>query len=159
MMHYSWENGIAYVYLSLFVWNKEFLNWDLFVYLILQLQDTETTTGESEVKFQVSRDTLGAMLRSMAYIREQLSIVVSTHFLLFTYKQSHIITTYIDSKTVTLHLQGELQTEPQGKKQRKWKREATTEIFLKKNCKRRKEDPSLGFVCSIFVIDVVRYNV
>ncbi|KAK2969365.1 hypothetical protein RJ640_023626, partial [Escallonia rubra] len=38
-----------------------------------QLQDTETTSGESEVKFQVSRDTLGAMLRSMAYIREQLS--------------------------------------------------------------------------------------
>ncbi|RZB42504.1 Protein FAR1-RELATED SEQUENCE 3 [Glycine soja] len=37
------------------------------------LQDTETTSGESEVKFQVSRDTLGAMLRSMAYIREQLS--------------------------------------------------------------------------------------
>ncbi|XP_019093768.1 PREDICTED: protein FAR1-RELATED SEQUENCE 3 [Camelina sativa] len=55
----------------------------------LKLQDTETTTGESEVKFQVSRDTLGAMLRSMAYIREQLSIV------------------------------GELQTEPQAKKQRK----------------------------------------
>ncbi|KAL1208835.1 Protein FAR1-RELATED SEQUENCE 3 [Cardamine amara subsp. amara] len=55
----------------------------------LKLQDTETTTGESEVKFQVSRDTLGAMLRSMAYIREQLAIV------------------------------GELQTEPQAKKQRK----------------------------------------
>ncbi|ESQ50111.1 hypothetical protein EUTSA_v10001905mg [Eutrema salsugineum] len=55
----------------------------------LKLQDTETTTGESEVKFQVSRDTLGAMLRSMAYIREQLSIV------------------------------GEIQTEPQAKKQRK----------------------------------------
>lgn len=42
-----------------------------------QLQDTETTSGESEVKFQVSRDTLGAMLRSMAYIREQLSNAVS----------------------------------------------------------------------------------
>ncbi|KAH9623209.1 hypothetical protein KSS87_002421, partial [Heliosperma pusillum] len=40
------------------------------------LQDTETITGESEVKFQVSRDTLGAMLRSMAYIREQLSVSV-----------------------------------------------------------------------------------
>ncbi|KAJ6938026.1 hypothetical protein NC652_012341 [Populus alba x Populus x berolinensis] len=39
----------------------------------LKLQITETTTVESEVKFQVSRDTLGAMLRSMAYIREQLS--------------------------------------------------------------------------------------
>lgn len=50
--------------------------------LWFQLQDTETTTGESEVKFQVSRDTLGAMLRSMAYIREQLSISVSTLFLL-----------------------------------------------------------------------------
>uniref|UniRef100_A0A1J3HHD0 Protein FAR1-RELATED SEQUENCE n=1 Tax=Noccaea caerulescens TaxID=107243 RepID=A0A1J3HHD0_NOCCA len=55
----------------------------------LKLQDTETTTGESEVKFQVSRDTLGAMLRSMAYIREQLSIV------------------------------GEVQIEPQSKKQRR----------------------------------------
>jgi len=48
------------------------------LFSLLQLQDTETTTGESEVKFQVSRDTLGAMLRSMAYIREQLSIVVGT---------------------------------------------------------------------------------
>lgn len=49
---------------------------------IFQLQDTETTSGESEVKFQVSRDTLGAMLRSMAYIREQLSYAVSVLFLL-----------------------------------------------------------------------------
>lgn len=46
-----------------------------------QLQDTEALSGESEVKFQVSRDTLGAMLRSMAYIREQLSIPVSALFL------------------------------------------------------------------------------
>lgn len=30
------------------------------------------------MKFQVSRDTLGAMLRSMAYIREQLSNTVSS---------------------------------------------------------------------------------
>lgn len=51
---------------------------NLLLFFLLQLQDTETTTGESEVKFQVSRDTLGAMLRSMAYIREQLSIVVGT---------------------------------------------------------------------------------
>lgn len=49
----------------------------IFYSLYLQLQDTETTSGESEVKFQVSRDTLGAMLRSMAYIREQLSNAVS----------------------------------------------------------------------------------
>ncbi|GAU47438.1 hypothetical protein TSUD_403910 [Trifolium subterraneum] len=41
------------------------------------LQDADTNLGESEVKFQVSKDTLGAMLRSMAYIREQLSHVVS----------------------------------------------------------------------------------
>lgn len=41
------------------------------------MQDTETTSGEAEVKFQVSKDTLGAMLRSMAYIREQLSNPVS----------------------------------------------------------------------------------
>lgn len=53
---------------------------------MFQLQDTETTSGESEVKFQVSRDTLGAMLRSMAYIREQLSHAVSILFLLSVYK-------------------------------------------------------------------------
>ena len=52
---------------------------------MFQLQDTETTSGESEVKFQVSRDTLGAMLRSMAYIREQLSHAVSILFLLSLY--------------------------------------------------------------------------
>ncbi|MCD7447004.1 hypothetical protein HAX54_021637 [Datura stramonium] len=38
----------------------------------LKLQDSKTPSGETEVKFQVSRDTLGSMLRSMAYIREQL---------------------------------------------------------------------------------------
>ena len=40
--------------------------------VVSQLQDTSTTSGETEVKFQVSRDTLDSMLRSMAYIREQL---------------------------------------------------------------------------------------
>ncbi|THF94219.1 hypothetical protein TEA_011979 [Camellia sinensis var. sinensis] len=50
--------------------------------ILCELQDTETTSGESDVKFQVSRDTLGAMLRSMAYIREQLSIAVSIIYLL-----------------------------------------------------------------------------
>lgn len=48
--------------------------------MISQLQDTNTTSGETEVKFQVSRDTLDSMLRSMAYIREQLWHV-STLFL------------------------------------------------------------------------------
>jgi hypothetical protein len=47
---------------------------------MFQLQDMDTNYGESEVKFQVSKDTLGAMLRSMAYIREQLSHVVSSLF-------------------------------------------------------------------------------
>lgn len=53
---------------------------------LFQLQDGETTSGQSEVKFQVSRDTLGAMLRSMAYIREQLSCAVS--YLLFSKYES-----------------------------------------------------------------------
>lgn len=40
----------------------------------LKLQDyTKTPSGESEVKFQLSRVTLEPMLRSMAYISEQLS--------------------------------------------------------------------------------------
>ncbi|KAL8107012.1 hypothetical protein AgCh_023711 [Apium graveolens] len=38
----------------------------------LKLQDTKTTKGETEVKFQVTRDTLSSMLRSMVYMREQL---------------------------------------------------------------------------------------
>lgn len=54
-----------------------FIACSIFLLVLFQLQDTETTSGESEVKFQVSRDTLGAMLRSMAYIREQLSLAVS----------------------------------------------------------------------------------
>lgn len=49
---------------------------------MFQLQDADTASGESEVKFQVSRDTLGAMLRSMAYIREQLSHAVSFLFII-----------------------------------------------------------------------------
>ena len=66
--------------------------WKLYSFLLwFQLQDTETTTGESEVKFQVSRDTLGAMLRSMAYIREQLSNSVSNLFLLAAFFHFHYI--------------------------------------------------------------------
>ncbi|KAL0437121.1 UNVERIFIED_CONTAM: protein FAR1-RELATED SEQUENCE 3 [Sesamum radiatum] len=56
--------------------NKNSTPADRVAVINLKLQDTETTSGESEVKFQVSRDTLGAMLRSMAYIREQLSNTV-----------------------------------------------------------------------------------
>ena len=54
---------------------------------LFQLQDAETISGESEVKFQVSRDTLGAMQRSMSYIREQLSSDVS-YLLLSKYKSA-----------------------------------------------------------------------
>ncbi|KAF3441472.1 hypothetical protein FNV43_RR15386 [Rhamnella rubrinervis] len=40
----------------------------------LKMQDyTKSTSGEIEVKFQLTRDTLEAMLRSMTYISEQLS--------------------------------------------------------------------------------------
>lgn len=40
----------------------------------LKLQDyTKPSSGEIEIKFQLSRDTLEAMLRSMYYIRDQLS--------------------------------------------------------------------------------------
>eukprot|EP01018_Ginkgo_biloba_P017313 Gb_05423 [translate_table: standard] len=42
----------------------------------LKLQDyTKPSSGEMEIKFQLSRDTLEAMLRSMYYIRDQLSNV------------------------------------------------------------------------------------
>ncbi|KAF9670320.1 hypothetical protein SADUNF_Sadunf13G0056200 [Salix dunnii] len=45
----------------------------------LKLQDySKTSSGETEVKFQLSRDTVEAMLRSMTYIIEQLSSRVET---------------------------------------------------------------------------------
>lgn len=44
------------------------------MFFLLQLQDySKTPSGESEVKFQLSRVTLEPMLRSMAYISDQLS--------------------------------------------------------------------------------------
>jgi hypothetical protein len=73
------------VLLPYFAYAVYLLNCSINEYVLFpqfQLQDTETTSGESEVKFQVSRDTLGAMLRSMAYIREQLSNPVSILYLL-----------------------------------------------------------------------------
>ncbi|KAJ4975854.1 hypothetical protein NE237_000960 [Protea cynaroides] len=43
--------------------------------ITLKLQDyTKSRLGETEVRFQLTRDTLEAMLRSMAYISEQLSM-------------------------------------------------------------------------------------
>lgn len=48
------------------------LAYNIILLSFFQLQDTKTSTGETEVKFQVSSDTLGSMLRSMAYIRERL---------------------------------------------------------------------------------------
>lgn len=46
------------------------------------MQDyTKSTSGEIEVKFELTRDTLEAMLRSMTYISEQLSGMVSRVFL------------------------------------------------------------------------------
>ncbi|XP_011047073.1 PREDICTED: uncharacterized protein LOC105141523 [Populus euphratica] len=42
--------------------------------ITLKLQDySKSSSGETEVKFQLGRDTLEAMLRSMTYINEQLS--------------------------------------------------------------------------------------
>ena len=49
----------------------------------LQLQDfSKSPLGEMEVKFQLTRDTLEAMLRSMTYISEQLSSMVSIFFII-----------------------------------------------------------------------------
>ncbi|KAH7547689.1 hypothetical protein JRO89_XS14G0002800 [Xanthoceras sorbifolium] len=66
-------NKVAVINLKLLEVDLNLQNFELIAYcLCMQLQDTKTTSGETEVKFQVSRDTLGSMLRSMAYIREQL---------------------------------------------------------------------------------------
>ncbi|KAH9706562.1 hypothetical protein KPL70_012257 [Citrus sinensis] len=46
---------------------------------ILMLQDyTKSPSGETEVKFQLTKDTLEAMLRSLTYINEQLSSLAAT---------------------------------------------------------------------------------
>lgn len=53
------------------------------VYLFLQMQDySKSASGEIEVKFQLTKDTLEAMLRSMTYISEQLSELVSRLFII-----------------------------------------------------------------------------
>ncbi|KAK9951443.1 hypothetical protein M0R45_006884 [Rubus argutus] len=45
----------------------------------LKLQQcTKSSLDEIEVKFQLTRDTLEAMLRSLTYIREQLSSMIGT---------------------------------------------------------------------------------
>ncbi|KAF7116636.1 hypothetical protein RHSIM_RhsimUnG0023100 [Rhododendron simsii] len=50
-----------------------------FLDVIFELQDyTNSPSGETEVKFQLTRDTLEAMLRSMTYISEQLSSLVGS---------------------------------------------------------------------------------
>lgn len=50
----------------------------MFQILLLQLQDySRNPSAESEVKFQLSRISLEPMLRSMAYISEQLSTPVN----------------------------------------------------------------------------------
>jgi len=47
--------------------------------ITLKLQDhTKSSSGEMDVKFQLTRDTVDAMLRSMTYIRDRLSSVVGT---------------------------------------------------------------------------------
>ena len=45
---------------------------------ILQLQgDTQSSSGETQVKLQLARDTLETMLKSMYFIRDQMSSGVS----------------------------------------------------------------------------------
>ncbi|KAB1223099.1 Protein FAR1-RELATED SEQUENCE 3 [Morella rubra] len=51
----------------------------------LKLQDySKSHLGEMEVKFQLTRDTLEAMLKSMTYISEQLSRMVSSFCIMIT---------------------------------------------------------------------------
>lgn len=45
---------------------------------LVQLQDdTQSLSGEKDVKFQLAKDTLETMLKSMYYVRDQLSTIVS----------------------------------------------------------------------------------
>ncbi|GFP82093.1 protein far1-related sequence 3 [Phtheirospermum japonicum] len=56
--------------------------------ITLKLQDyTKSPLDETEVKFQLTRDTLEAVLRSMSYIKEQLSRSVRSSSLPFRKKQ------------------------------------------------------------------------
>ena len=63
----------------------------------MQLQDySKSPLGEMEVKFQLTRDTLEAMLRSMTYISEQLSSMVSLFCILELKSQLDHIDTWKD---------------------------------------------------------------
>ncbi|KAL3518763.1 hypothetical protein ACH5RR_021352, partial [Cinchona calisaya] len=68
---------IVLPYLKSMTWvmeNKNSLPANRVAVINLKLQDySRTSTGEAEVKFHLSRVTLEPMLRSMAYISEQLS--------------------------------------------------------------------------------------
>ncbi|KAL9154847.1 hypothetical protein ABFS82_10G144400 [Erythranthe guttata] len=58
--------------------------------IALKLQDyTKSPSNETEVKFQLTKDTLEAVLRSMAYINEQLSQSVGSSSLPMQKKQKH----------------------------------------------------------------------
>ncbi|KAG6522608.1 uncharacterized protein LOC122053038 [Zingiber officinale] len=45
----------------------------------LKLQDDQSISGEREVKFQLAKDTLETMLKSMYFIRDQMSDSDTTH--------------------------------------------------------------------------------
>ncbi|KAL7138196.1 hypothetical protein ABFS83_10G147900 [Erythranthe nasuta] len=58
--------------------------------IALKLQDyTKSPSNETEVKFQLTKDTLEAVLRSMAYINEQLSQSVGSSSVPMQKKQKH----------------------------------------------------------------------
>ncbi|KAK6159011.1 hypothetical protein DH2020_006325 [Rehmannia glutinosa] len=59
--------------------------------ITLKLQDyTKSPSNEMEVKFQLTKDTLEAVLRSMTYINEQLSRSVSVTFLIIMVGSSSV---------------------------------------------------------------------
>ncbi|KAK2999119.1 hypothetical protein RJ639_022947, partial [Escallonia herrerae] len=71
-------NRVAVISLKLIIACISFLLADDVSIPPLQLQDyTKSPLGETEVKFQLTRETLEAMLRSMTYINEKLSSSVS----------------------------------------------------------------------------------
>ncbi|XP_062113775.1 uncharacterized protein LOC133824817 [Humulus lupulus] len=76
------ENMGIFPHLKSMTWNMENCSSDQArrtAVITLKLQDnSKSSSGEMEVKFQLTKDTLDAMLRSMTYINDQLSGMVGS---------------------------------------------------------------------------------
>lgn len=71
------DNEYAGVWITKKVNHLHYLHLFILVGLVQLQDDTQSPSGEKDVKFQLAKDTLETMLKSMYYVRDQLSTIVS----------------------------------------------------------------------------------